>query len=231
MMARKGKEPVRSPTPEVTPERPTSPFPTTFNEDLINMTTQATSEVISQLKTQVDNLKAKEKIQDKEISFLKTNVAKQQESIDKMMKLIENLQAQVTCQTYEIDLTTCFDFEGFGNKSNLGKENVQGENVEGEKDKEDNEEEKEEDKEEGDAYDNQDKTDKDNYENEDQGDVNSRSSDSSDSFGNDDEGLNDSHTSADKGTKLVYTTNDGKVMDNITDVEDTDEQVELSISI
>ncbi|KAI3825512.1 hypothetical protein L1987_07002 [Smallanthus sonchifolius] len=109
-----------------------------------------------------NNLKKKEDAHDKEIDILKSTIAKQQESINKIMKLVEDLQAQrerevetvissqtesLLSQTEAIDLDTIFDFEGYASQGNI-EEGNENENEEYKEDKEDDGDKEEEDKDE-----------------------------------------------------------------------------------
>ncbi|KAI3813683.1 hypothetical protein L1987_18412 [Smallanthus sonchifolius] len=114
-------------------------------------------------------------------------------------------------------------FEGFGNQSNLGeenmgeenvrRENVEEENVEAEKENEKNEEEKEEEEEEKKSHSNANSGSFDHFE-----------------FGDDDE-VNDGGKSVDEGDKQVYTTFDGKVVENIADIAEDADQADVYTQI
>ncbi|KAI3807775.1 hypothetical protein L1987_23709 [Smallanthus sonchifolius] len=111
MMSRKGKELAEEKEP--TPEHPKSPIRIQFDDEILNMIANATTDVISQLRTQVANLKENENRQYQEIARLKSIMTNQQHVIIKMMKMIVELQNIVNLQPETITLSKLFDFEGF----------------------------------------------------------------------------------------------------------------------
>ncbi|KAI3786841.1 hypothetical protein L1987_40852 [Smallanthus sonchifolius] len=208
MMSRKGKEPVT--TRDTTPEQSTSPFRPLVDDDLINMISEATAGVINHGQPIVDN--------------------------DKMMRIILALQNQMNIQVEAVNLADCFDYEGFENRETVGEMPSGTKDGEGtfggqdkdkeKKDEEENEEEKDGDE---DKDDNQgDDVDKDKDNEEDQGNTGLGGSDSTDSDDGDDEELIVENPSTDQGSKHVYTTAEGHVLEDIDEGENVDDPIDVS---
>ncbi|KAI3815557.1 hypothetical protein L1987_15228 [Smallanthus sonchifolius] len=155
--------------------------------------------------TQVANLKENEKRQDQDITRLKSTVTNQQQVIDKMLKMIIELENRANFKTKAISLLDCFDFDAFENEAmsagTLGANTA--ECISKRRRKEEDEEDK------GKKKDSDDKEDDDKG----QGNMGSGSSDSTDSNGGDgdNKGVATQQQSTDQVTKPTYTTTDGQV--------------------
>ncbi|KAI3807523.1 hypothetical protein L1987_23453 [Smallanthus sonchifolius] len=207
MMSRKGKEPVK--TRVTTLEHPTSLVQAPIDEDLINMITEATVGVISQLRTHVANLKVNEK------SFKKGLMFKLKQSIYQTVLILKGLRERENMGEGPSGINV-----GEGTSGQLPV-NIEDEEKE-------NEEEKKEEKE---KDENQVDVDKDKDDDEDRGDTGLGGSDGSDSTFSDDD--NDEETfvgnpSTDQGSKPLYTTVEGQVLEDIEEGDNIDDPIDVS---
>ncbi|KAI3819025.1 hypothetical protein L1987_12847 [Smallanthus sonchifolius] len=155
-----------------------------------------------------------------------------------MMRMIVALQNQVNIQVEAANLSECFNYEGFENRENLGEGPSGSKNVgegtsigqEQEKEKEkENEEDKEEEKDDEEKDNKQDDIEKDKDDEEDQGNARLGGSDSTDSDDGDDEELIVEHSSVDQGSKHVYTTAEGHVLEDNEKGDNIDDPIDVSL--